>query len=177
MPKEPPDLLPPIDPALYTLEEFEWCQVVYLFARELSRAPASTRVDWNEALSEATEVARIMRESGAIMAPTPWLAAPGYTDLVHWPQMVCVANAYASMDPGQRQYIRQRITEGMSPAVILTIGAGGCDMKVLADEEYRPAPPCLPSDAAKAGWVGASVFLGVVIVGTLYNWATAKRAR
>lgn len=177
MPKEPPNVLPPIDPSLYVLEEFEWCQVLYLFARELTRAPKATRVEWNEALSEANEVVRVMKEAGAIMVPTPWLASPGYTDMVHWPSMVCAANAYASMEPGQRQYIRQRISEGMTPMAILTMGAGGCDYKVLTDEEYIPAPPCIPSDAAKLGWIAVGTFVGVFALMTVGGWIWGNKRR
>lgn len=166
MSKAPPDVLPPVDPALYTLEPFRWCQFIYLFARELTRAPDSN-LGWNEALSEANEVVGIMQGSGSIMVPTPWLPSPGYTDLVHWPSMVCAASAYASMPPGQRQYIRDRISDGMPPVAILTIGSGGCDQKVLADDEYIPAPPCLPSQGAKAFWVAAGAFS--LTIGTLFT--------
>ena len=162
--KPPPDVLPPIDPAVYTLEGFHWCQVLYLFARELTRSP--NPVEWNEALSEANAVVDLMRSTDSIMAPTPWEPFPGYTDMVHWPSMICAANAYASMPPGQRQYIRDRIAEGMPPVAILTIGAGGCDTKVLMDEEYRPAPPCLPSEGVKAAWVALGAF--VTTVGAMF---------
>lgn len=166
MPKEPPDLLPPVDPANYELRPFRWCQVQYLFARELTRAPDSTKVEWNEALSEANALVEIMQQAGSIMVPTPWQAAPGYTDLVHWPSLVCAANAYASMPPGQRQYIRDRIASGMPPAAILTLGAGGCHPKVLADEEYRPEPPCVPKQGAQAAWLFAGLF--VLTIGGLF---------
>ena len=174
MPKEPPDVLPPVDPALYTLEPFRWCQVLYLFARELTRAPVDP-LGWNEALSEANAVVDTMQQAGAIMAPTPWLPAPGYTDLVHWPSMVCAANAYASMPPGQRQYVRDRIEQGMSPVAILTIGAGGCDAKVLTDEEYLPAPPCLPSQGVKAFWVALGAF--ALTMGTLFTVDLLRKPR
>lgn len=160
MPAPPPDVLPPIEPSDYRLESFRWCQILYLFARELVRSPNA--LDWNEAISEAKAVSDLMQDSGAIITPTPWMASPGFTDLVHWPSMVCAANAYASMPPGQRQYIRDRIAEGMPPVAILAIGAGGCDRKVLADEEYLPVPPCLPSEGAKAGWVALGAFAATI---------------
>lgn len=162
MPKAPPDVLPPIEPANYELRPFRWCQLLYLFARELHRAPESTRLDWNEALSEAHALVELFQDRGVIMTPTPWLPTEGYTDLVHWPSMICAANAYASVPPGQRQYLRDRIAEGMPPIAILTIGAGGCDRKVLADEEYIPEPPCLPSEGVKAGWIAAAAFVATI---------------
>lgn len=174
MAKEPPDLMPPLEQANYVLVPFRWCQIIYLFARELTRAPEATRVDWNAAISEAGDVAATMQRAGSIIVPTPWLPSPGYTDLVYWPSMVCAANAYASMDPGQRGYVRQRIAEGMPPVSILTIGAGGCDAKVLSDLEYIPEPPCLPSEAAKTGWIAAGVFVGTI--GLLWGVDKLRRA-
>ncbi|MFA5053239.1 MAG: hypothetical protein WC565_04235 [Parcubacteria group bacterium] len=167
--------LPPIEPALYRTEPFAWCQITYLFARELIRGGKLTNIEevdkYNEAVSEAEEVTRVMRDGEAVMAPAPWLAPQGYvgdivwgyTDLVYWPAMVCAANIYGSLEPGARQRVRDRIASGVPPVYVLAesggdMSSGGCDAKVLADEEYLPAPPCLPAKASQGFWIAAGAF-------------------
>lgn len=172
MPHEP--ILPPIDPGDYRLEPFRWCQIVYLYARELFKSDnLHTKGDWNEALSEAVEVAGIMENGGVVIAPAPWLAPQGYigdsvfgyTDLVHWPSMVCAANVYASLPPGARARAREAMAQGVPPVYVETnFASGGCDQKVLEDPEYRPAPPCLPADSSKAGWIIAGVFTATIVI-------------
>jgi len=169
-------MLPPIDPANYRLESFLWCQIVYLYARELVRSgQLSAENDWNEAISEANEVASILRDNEVVLAPAPWLTPQGYVgdlvfgypDLVHWPSMICAANVYASLPPGQRAKVRAAMAQGIPPVYVETsFSTGGCDQKVLEDPEYRPAPPCLPAEASKAGWVAIGVFAATV--GLLY---------
>jgi len=178
MSKEPPQLLPPIEPANYVLTEFEWCQFLYLYARELTMGPSDVAVDWNEALSEAREVVRVMQDSKTILTPTPWLPSPGYTDMVHWPSQVCAANAYASMPPALRQEFRQRMAEGTSPIFLLSeMGSGGCHPRVLADEEYLPEPPCIPAKAAAGFWLAGSAFVGTFALMTLWGWAMSPKQR
>jgi hypothetical protein len=136
---------PPIGYADYQREGFRWCQVVYLYARELIKAGA----DEVQAIEEATMVRDAMEPWGS---PTPVLGAPPHERselLVHWPTLVCAANGYASLPTYERLHALEMIRAG-TPASELPVGygAGACDRKVLDDEEYHPAPPCVPQQVA-----------------------------
>lgn len=138
-----PELFPPVIPANYVLDEFRWCQVLYLYYRELQKRD----VPHDQAVLEAREVASILETSGVPLTPDPWMGSQG--PLVHWPTLICAANAYASLPPERRAYVRENFRAGASPAYVMLFGEGGCERKVLDDEEYLPAPPCIPSVASK----------------------------
>jgi len=146
---------PPITYGNYDREPFVWCQVVYLYARELVNAG----VDYEAALREAMLVKDAMEPWGS---PTPLLGSPSYEReelLVHWPTLVCAANAYAGMPSATRAQVLSMINMG-TPASELPIayGAGGCNRKVLDDPEYHPAPPCVPQQVASTTFAAVGAF-------------------
>jgi hypothetical protein len=146
----------------FKVEKFEWCQITYLYARELNKRG----IDWQSAIVEAQIVTENLKKSEEPLTPNQW-----GKNYIHWPSMVCAANAYASLPPAQRE----RLTKSTHPAMILTIGSGGCERKVLEDEEYIPAPPCVPQTAAKGLFLGLAVFAGVYGGLSLFGWMTKKR--
>lgn len=159
---------PPITFSDYEREGFEWCQVIYLYARELVQAGVDERL----ALEEAFMVREAMELWGS---PTPVLGAPGherYELLVHWPTLVCAANAYASLPPNRRLEIREMIKAG-TPASELPAGygAGGCDRSVLDDEEYIPRPPCLPKQVVSTTFAA----IGAFTLSALLAWLIMRR--
>jgi len=164
---------PPIRYSDYEREEFEWCQVVYLYARELVRAG----VEEGRALEEAMLVTDVMKPHGS---PTPALMTPrGRSDLfVHWPTLVCAANAYASLEPDQRRLVRDMLEAG-TPASMLPAryGAGGCQRKVLDDPEYHPAPPCIPQEVASTGLLAIGAFALTALVTYVAIAASASRSK
>lgn len=166
-----PELTPPIIPATYVMDSFDWCQVTYLYARELSRA--RNAVPWDQAAQEAYDISSILQGSGAMLTPDPWMGSKG--PLVHWPTLVCAANAYASMPPEQRATAREAFRGGASPSYVFAFGEGGCDRKVLDDEEYHPAPPCIPQTVSKGVFLAVGT-LTVVYGGlTLLGWMLGSK--
>lgn len=144
--------LPSFEDAYYRLESFSWCQVSYVFARELTRR--NKDLEWHAAYGEALDVVEAIQAGDASLTVDATLSR----DLVYWPDVLCAANAYASLDPGYRGWIRKRYAEGASVVALPMSLTGGCDRKVLDDEEYKPAPPCMPSEEAKLGWIAAGTF-------------------
>lgn len=143
---------PPIVPGDYQLEGFRWCQVEYLYARELHKQG----VDVEAAYLEAVAAREAMEPWGS---PTPPLADRREPSLVvHWPTLICSANAYASAPPLSRQQMREAMARGVPASVVPTGYTGGCERKVLDDPEYDPAPPCVPQQVASTGIAAALAF-------------------
>ncbi len=146
---------PPITYADHQRESFSWCQVVYLYASELVKAGAPEV----RALEEALMVKDAMEAWGS---PTPLLGAPSHHRselVVHWPTLICAANAYASLPPNRRLEVIEMLERG-TPASELPAGygTGGCDRKVLDDTEYHPAPPCVPQKTAGTALAAIAAF-------------------
>ena len=153
--------LPRFDPALYRLETFAWCQVEYLFARELTRR--NKDMPWQQAYEEALAVVDAIQAGDAPLT----VDSTQPRDLVFWPDLVCAANAYASQGPAHREYLRQSFAAGGSVVAMPTAMAGGCDRTVLDDPEYLPAPPCVPEHVANTAWIaaGASTLMVLAVLG------------
>lgn len=141
--------VPPIRFTVYDREPFHWCQVAYVYANELIRKGH----DATAAIDEAGVVVSALEPNGS---PTP---VPGDREpLVHWPSVICAANAYASLPADQRAGLLQMMQNGV-PAHLLPMGiAGGCDRGVLDDPEYHPAPPCVPQQAVSTAWLAIGAF-------------------
>lgn len=169
------------------LEPFEWCQVTYLYTRELYKTNTSedSSERLNQSLSEANELSNLMRDSYSVMAPAPNDAPLGYQgdivfgyhDLIHWPSMVCAANIYASLSPGERKLVINSIKNGVPPIYANTaFTSRGCEQSVMEDPEYRPAPPCLPSKGVQGFWYAIGAFVGTFGILTILGKIKRKRS-
>lgn len=140
MPGQPFIELPPITPAFLRFTTFEWCQVRYLFARELTRR--AEPLGWVDAYKEADEVIQAIQQSGV---PLAYGARP---DEIVWSTMICAANTYAHMQADERARVRAELALGRPIwAVAVVIEEPNlCDRSVLDDPEYNPEPSCVPRE-------------------------------
>jgi hypothetical protein len=150
--------LPPLSNAYHIYSPFEWCQVRYVFARELTRSqrPDQKPLDWQLAYEEAGAVVDALQRAGT---PLSFGAQPGE---VVWPTLLCYASRYSHMTPIGRAEARLKIEQGLPIWMVLVVieDPDLCDRKVLDDPEYQPYPPCIPSEVTfgvrdvltSAGW-------------------------
>lgn len=167
MPFLPP---PPSQYALYQFTQFEWCQIQYVFARELTRDQRSDQqpLTWQQAYEEAGLVVAALKQG---QAPMAYGARP---DEVVWATMLCHASRYSHMSPENRQRARERMASGtpiwMIEAVIEEPDL--CDRRVLEDQEYIPYPPCVPTKVtwavrdtiASASWAAGVLLIAITFV-------------
>jgi len=170
--------LPPIDPAYLQYAPFHWCQIRYVFARELTRSREP--VDWLPAYQEASEVASALEASGQPLAIG---ARPGE---VVWPLLICAANQYAHMPPADRARVREGLAAGQPVWAVLVATVWQdpnsvitephlCDRAAVEDPEYRPEPPCVPTEASLG--VGAFFASGLWFLGVLAIMKTFANGR
>lgn len=154
--------VPPIRFTLHEREPFAWCQVAYVYQNELRRQGAEA----GPAIEEGIAVMRALEPHGS---PTPVPADP-QSGMVHWPSLICAANAYASLPIEQRMMLLEMMRKGTPAHMLPTLGiAGGCDRKVLDDSEYHPAPPCLPQQGVSTAVMALGAFgLTALAVWTLF---------
>lgn len=149
-------VLPPVTPAVYTLEPFWWCQVEFVFTHELLRN--HKELDELKAYQEARDVAKSLKDSGKP------LALGAEEGEINWETMICAASAYAHMGDEDRAQVRQAIRSGNQIWLIMTSLAEPdmCDRRVLEDPEYHPRPSCVPKEAISAGALAVSTMLGTL---------------
>lgn len=149
-------VLPPITPAVYTLEPFWWCQVEFVFTNELLRN--HKELTELQAYTEAREVAKALKDSGQPLALN---AEEGQ---IHWETMICAASAYSHMGTEDRGQVRQALRTGTKIWVIMTALAEPdmCDRRVLEDPDYYPRPSCVPKEAITAAALAASTMFGAL---------------
>lgn len=136
--------LPPITEAYYLFDQFNWCQVKFVFAHELQREQKGIGPD--EAGEEADLVIEALQKGDK---PLAFGAQPGE---LNWPVMICSANAYAHATTESRARIRQKLAGGQPIyAIFATLEDPDlCNPKVLEDPEYNPEPYCITKEAASA---------------------------
>jgi hypothetical protein len=133
---------PPIIEGDYQLEDFSWCQVAYLYGNELHKAGYPLE----QAAEEGLMVSNALEPWGT---PTPTIGRERSELLIHWPTLICAANAYASLPTERRLAAIDDMRSGTIPSVIMmSYGTGLCDRAALDDPEYDPAPPCVPQQVA-----------------------------
>lgn len=153
---------PPIIYADHQREPFEWCQVAYLYANELLKK----NVETGPAFEEGWLVVNALKPWGS---PTPGTDGDRSELVVHWPTLICAANAYASLSTEQRLAAIDEMADGVAPAFSAAgWGDGGCERKALDDPEYQPAPPCVPQQAASAAVLSVAAF--IVTAGLTWLW-------
>jgi hypothetical protein len=137
---------PPGSYAYHIYTQFEWCQVRYVFARELTRPQRAGQapLQWQDAYEEAGEVVKSMQAGGK---PLAFGARP---DELVWPTMLCYASRYSHMTPEDRAAARQALVNGVPIWMVSTVLTDPdlCDRAVLEDPEYLPYPPCVPSQVS-----------------------------
>jgi hypothetical protein len=150
--------LPPTSYALHQYTPFEWCQVRYVFARELTRPQRAGQepLEWTLAYEEAGAVVDALQRGNK---PLAYGARPGE---VVWPTMLCYASRYSHMTPIDRAEARLKLEQGIPLYVVAVVIAEPdlCNREVLDDPEYKPYPPCVPSQVTfgvrdfltSAGW-------------------------
>ena len=167
--------LPPTDPAYLTFTQFEWCQVRYVFARELTRPQKAGQepLEWDDAYQEAGQVVDALQKGET---PLCYGARP---DEVVWPTMICYASRYSHMSPDDRANARSQLASGVPIWMLPTVIAEPdmCDRNILEDPEYKPYPPCVPTAVTRGlRDTMASVAWGLGVIWIMRAFADASRA-
>ena len=173
-----PDRFIPLPPASYaylTFTQFEWCQVRYVFARELTHPQRAGQnpLDWKQAYEEAGLVVE------ALQAGKQPLAYGAREDEVEWKSMLCYASRYSHMTPADRAEARRRIAAGVPIWMISTVVSEPdlCDREILDDPEYQPYPPCIPSEVTRGVRdMAGSVAWGLGVLWIMRAFVDASRA-
>lgn len=156
----------------FALSEFAWCQVLYLYARELNLAGSG----WENALKEATTLVGILQEKRNDLVDLPGVRSNTH---VYWPDLICAANIYARMPIEVRAEALTRLHDEARPLPTVHIGLTdlACERRAQTDEEYLPEPPCLPSEPVKGAWMGVGMFLIVSSAMVLHKAVAGQKAR
>lgn len=165
--------LPPITPAYLQYTTFEWCQVRYVFARELTQRDEP--LGWVQAYQEAQLVVKALQQS-----ETP-LAFGARPNEVVWSILACAANAYAHMNDQDRALVRAELAAGRPIwSVVVSIEEPDlCDRRVLEDPEYFPEPACVPEEPRTGvlGFVaGALGLTGYLLIMATFAHGNGKPA-
>lgn len=147
---------PQIIPAEYILSQYVRCQLQFVVARELVRSRAKSSI--KDAYEESNVFVDAVLQGGQ---PLSLNAPPGW---VNWPTYICSANAYAYLQPVQREYMVAMILAGQPVWVALAsdYGEGGCEKSVYDDPEYQPEPGCIPSEVTTVGLSALAAFVGTI---------------